>query len=399
MKRAIYLTAILCFVFVVGCLERDNQFGVDTDLPLGTGAGNLPQSAGVEPGNAQQIADDDPDTPGVQATITVGFTDFMDEASFDGNVSVENTTAGGQVANLEMTYNPDARKLYLRHADWSENSAYLLVLISGGVKNRWGTEIDGNGNGTADGTPYDDVLSTFYTAGSAPDSCVRVEPPRVAGVFPDTVRTPDTMPAIQLTFDSAMDTTTLVSANFSLVSETGAVITLDRSSVTPTSVTFTPGSVLRFGNRYSLTVASANVKADAPANTPSYLLVLDADADGPEETEPDFESYFLCDTVSAPTVQVSDIPNGQQFDFDRTMDPATLTPENLRVFDETGFVPGTLTISNNDTRAEYYFSRPVQGLLRVFVAMEATSAYGMMLDGQPAPNGIGGEPWDDYWGP
>ncbi len=397
MKRVFLATAIL--LFMVGCLEKENLLDVDTDLGLGTGAGNLPVVAGVVPANAQQLIDDDPETPGVQATVIVNFPDYMDEVSLEGNVWVMNTTTGEDVTNLAITYNPDAKKLYVRHMDWSENNAYLLILVSGGVKNRWGSPIDGNGNGKDDGCPYDDALSTFYTAGSAPDSCVWIVPPIVTGVTPDTIRTADTLPPIVVVFDAGMDTTTLVSDNFSLVSETGSSIQLDRSGMTPNSVTFIPRSVLRFGNRYFLTITSSNVKADAPRNTPSYLLGLDADFDGTEADEPDFQSYFLCDTVSAPTVAVTDVGDGLQFDFDQRMDPVTLVLENIRAFDETGYVPGTLVISNNNTRVEYYFSRPTQGTFTAFVSKQAKSRYGMMLDGQATPNGIGGEPWDDFWWP
>ncbi len=393
MKRIFLITAIL--LLVVGCQKNENPLNIDTNLPLGTGAGNLPTVINTDPSNACQLIDDDPETPGIQATITVSFSNYMDEATIKENARVANTTRGEDVSNLAISYNPDARKLYIRHTDWSENNAYLLTLA--GIKNKWGKPIDGNKNGKEDGTPYDDALSSFYTAGSMPDSCVWIVPPRLAELIPDTTRIADTLSAIMVSFDSRMDTTTLISDNFSLVSETGASIQLDRSSVTENSVTFTPRSILRFGNIYSITIISKDVKAKAPRNTPDYILILDADVDGSEADEPDYRSYFLCDTISAPTVSVSNVNNSLRFDFDQNMDTATLTIENIRAFDQTGYIPGTMTITNNNTRLDYYFSRPTQGAFQAFVSKEVKSACGMMLDGQTTPNGIGGEPWDDFW--
>jgi len=83
------------------------------------------------------------------------------------------------------------------------------------------------------------------------------------------------------------------------------------------------------------------------------------------------------------------------------MDPATLTPENIRAFDEVGYVPGSLVVTSDApgglTRVYYYFSRPSDGSLRASVSRAVKSPGGAQLDG--SGNGIGGEPWDDYWWP
>jgi hypothetical protein len=166
-------------------------------------------------------------------------------------------------------------------------------------------------------------------------------------------------------------------------------------------VTFTPAAALSFGHRYAFTILESTVKGKAPANTPSYLLNLDTDNDGPEAAEPSLTSYFLCDTVAPPEVEADGIPGGVEFDFTKVMDPATLTTENIRVFDGTGYVPGSLVVTNDApgylTRVYYYFSRPSDGNLRVFVSRAVKSRVGVQLDG--SGNGIGGEPWDDFWYP
>jgi len=399
-RAALLLVAAL--LFAMSCSKKDNPLLLDTNLPLGTGAGNLPYVTGVAPQNGWQLMDDDPHTAGIQATVAVTFSDYMDEASVLSGVSVLNTTTGEAVAGLSISYNADARKLFVRHTDWTRSAAYLLVLAPGGAKNRWNVPLDGNRNGKADGDPYDNALSTFYTEGSSPDSCVSTAPPTVTSITPDTTRITETLPDISVAFSAAMDSTTLVSDNFKLLSVTGSSVQLDRTWFSTWQVGFRPRSPLRYGDMYTITVVGAGVRADALRNTPQYLLLLDGDYDGPDQNEPDFKSYFLCDTLRAPTVSVTSIGNGTRFDFTELMDESTLDAQNVRTFDAGGYVPGTMVYSRNapgnNTRIDYYFSRPTQGGHRAFVSRQVTSAANRMLDGQPSPNGIGGEPWDDFWG-
>jgi hypothetical protein len=332
--------------------------------------------------------------------VVVTFSDYMDPDSVVRSAVVTNTNTGQVVTGLVVSYAADARKLYLRHSAWSASSAYLLTLSSDLAKNRWGTAIDGNRNGKADGSPYDDALTTFYTQGSSSNSCVPTRPPTIDYIDPDTVRMSDTLVAIAVWFTSEMDTTTLVLPNFRLVRDDGAPVTLTRFSVSPYYVTFMPAAGLSFGHRYTFTILESTVKGKAPANTPAYLLNLDTDYDGPEAAEPGLTSYFLCDTVAPPEVDASEIPDGVEFDFTKGMDAATLTLENIRVFDSTGYIPGSLVVTNdapgNHTRVYYYFSRPSGGSQRAFVSRAVKSLVGVQLDG--SGNGIGGEPWDDFWG-
>ena len=306
---------------------------------------------------------------------------------------------GFSVTGLDVSYEADARKLYIRHRDWTESAAYLLTLSSGLARNRWGTPLDGNRNGKADGSPYDDELTTFYTQGSSSDSCVPTWPPAIQEIDPDTVRMADTLVAIAVWFDSEMDTTTLVLSNFSLVRDDGAPVTLTRFSVSPYRVSLMPAAGLSFGHRYTFTILESTVKSKAPANTPAYLLNVDTDNDGPEAAEPGFTSYFLCDTVAPPEVEAEHYADRVEFDFTKVMDATTLTLENIRVFDGAGYVPGSLVVTNdapgNLTRVCYYFSRPTDGNLRAFVSRVTKARSGAQLDG--SFNGIGGEPWDDYW--
>jgi hypothetical protein len=401
LKRLTLLAALV--LLAAGCKQADNFLNPDTNLPLGTGAGNLPSVDQVTPGLASQLGDDNGTVTGIQATVVVAFSDLMDEASVLSSTSVTNTTTGEPVQNLKLTYAADARKLYVRHEDWTSNNAYLLRIATAGAKNRWGSPLDGNRNGTAEVSPYDDYLTTFFTQGSRTESCVGTVPPHVTAVIPDTVRTSDTNQVVSVAFSLPMDTLTLKAANFRLLSGTGSSIQLDSQSVVPGQATFRPRSPLRYGDTYRLVLVDTAIRASGLRNTPAHVLRLDTDGDGAEATEPEWSSYFLCDTVPAPTVSVSSITRGRRFQFSVLMDSATLTAATVRVFDSHGYVPGSLVLpfgsQGGVLTLDYVFARPVSGLMRAFVSRTAESAKGRMLDGQPVPNGIGGEPWDDYWTP
>lgn len=404
MRRTIIL--IFGILVIFACKQEILFPDYDTDLPT-TGAGNFPYVVSVNPYNYGQLFDDNPDTSGIQATITVTFSDFMDSTSLAGNVTVMNTTVGGEVPGIAVFYNAEARKALIRSEDWSSSSAYLLILKAGadGIKNRFGTVLDGDNDSISDGSPYDDYITTFYTAVAAPESCIATNPPYVSSISPDTQRIINPQPEITIEFSTAMDTTKLDDyiANFKLFkgSAAGNPVPIDTIYCTPTLIQFRPRDSLIIGNKYFFTIASANVKAKYPNNTPAYLLPLDADYDGPEPTEPNFVWYFLYDDVEPTRVtDCEPINNGFQIDFSTRMDQTTLTPENIKVFDQLGYVPGTFVFVTRGydyyyTRVEYYFERSTNPPYNVYVSKNVKSTKGRMLDSNG--NGIGGEDKDDFW--
>jgi hypothetical protein len=406
MKKALILSLAVLLFFAC---KQDNLFpDYDADLPT-TGAGNFPHVVSVSPNNRGQIFDDNPDTSDIQASVTVTFSDYMDWATLTGNVKVINTTTGGEVQSIVVTYNAEARKAYIRSDGWASGSAYLLTLSAGadGIKNRFGTALDGDRDTIYDGSPYDDYLTTFYTSGSASDSCVAIIAPRVISINPDTERVFIPQPEITINFSTAMDTTNLANyiTNFKLFkgSIAGDPVPIDTAYCIPMSIRFKPRDSLLVGNTYFFVITSANVKAKYPNNTPAYLLPLDADYDGSEPTEPNFSWYFLYDTIAPPRVtNCEEIMNGVRIDFSTRMDQTTLTTENIKVFDSIGYVPGSFVIVNESsdyhtTTVEYYFERTAYSPSKVFVSKNVKSTKGRMLDSND--NGIGGEDKDDCWYP
>jgi hypothetical protein len=405
MKRIIPLLG-LALVFT-GC-QLDNPVTSNTDQPSGTGAGNLPVVNSVLPANGTLLQDDSPDSAGISATVVITFSDYMDPTTInDSSIKVRNTTADALVQGLVLTYSPNARRLSIRSRDWQTASEYLVTAVSGGVRNRYGAPLDGNANLTSDGTPYDDYLSTFYTTGGNVGNLVAIAPPTVLQINPDTSRVDTVLPNVQVVFSAVMDSSTLVGTsgtpkNITLTrASDGNVVPIQFTAGVGASLQFAPTNPLSFGQKYQVNLAASKIMAKYPARTPEYVRVLDSDGRGLQANEPDLVWCFVVDTVIPPRVQQSDrISNGARLDFSKLMDEPSLAPELVLVYDDDGFVPGAMykTLVPGAyplrTRLEYYFSRPVQGTIRVRVVHRVKDTKGLLLDSNG--NGVGGEPTDDY---
>ncbi len=171
----------------------------------------------------------------------------------------------------------------------------------------------------------------------------------------------------------------------------------------PYGIILQPANPLTSGKNYVITVVCNNIKRLGDSKTPMYLLRLDGDNDGPEEAEPDLQSYFRVDDPNNPP-RVQSVTaigsSGVMITFTRLLDNATINSNNIYVYDNTGCVPGELRIYTNNagdrTIIDYYYKRPIGGGRRAFVSKEVKATNGYYLDGNG--NGIGGEPWDDYKG-
>ncbi|HIE05195.1 MAG TPA: hypothetical protein EYP58_00170 [bacterium (Candidatus Stahlbacteria)] len=395
MKKIILL--IIPAILIISCPENPLEH-----FPLTTsGAANLPKVSQTTPNNGAQLNDDDPNTTGIQATVTVLFSDFMDEATLTtSNVEILNTSTGSQVTGFEVTYNATARKLYIRSDDWPDDAAYLLTLKTA-IKNTYGSPLDGDGDNVDDGAPYDDALTTFYTGSGAGD-LVPITPPVITDAVPPQQNNQSHIPTITLDFSTNMDTLTLTTSNINLLNADSNTVTLNQISVTPTQVSFQPAGSLNNFEKYYVVVKCSQIKADYPANTPSYLLILDGNQDGPEATEPDSVWYFLTEDTGGndepPHVSnVAQITGGVRITFDQRMVESTITSTRVRAFDETGYIPGRLVVYNDGGNGyvEYYFYRGTSGGIDVFVSKDVESDDNLKLDGNN--NGIGGEYDDDHW--
>jgi hypothetical protein len=391
---------VICALALFCACKLKNTMFDGTDQPLGNGAGNLPQVASANPANAALLVDDDTLAAGIQGTVEIVFSDYLDPATVvAANIEVLNTSTGVLAPNLTLNYGPAARRLFIRGDNWQPNSAFLVTLKTGGIADRQGNALDGYPNQRNDGAPYDDFLTTFYTSGSGPGDCIATVPPRIAAIAPDTGRIDTAFPDISVSFTQGMDTLSLGNLNnIQLTGAAGAVQPLTIVLVNPFQLTVRPASPLALGQVYTVTLKSSELKAVLRANAPAFLAGLDADGNGAQAQEPDFKWYFLADTSLAPDVDSAVLADDHiQIDFTQLMDTASLTSGTVRVFDGAGYVPGTLHTSvtyEGFTRVDYYFVRPADPELSVFVSHRVKSRNGLLLDGNG--NGVGGEPTDDY---
>ncbi|MEO0155765.1 MAG: Ig-like domain-containing protein [candidate division WOR-3 bacterium] len=408
MKKLYILSLIL--LTMIACQKAENILSPDPDMPQGIGAGNLPTVTSISPANYTQMTDENGSTPGIQGLITVHFSDYMDPASVTkkDNIIILDVRTNSTISADKITaeYYQEIRTLYISISDVPDSGSFLLRLVSGseGMKNLYGSPLDGDNDDFADGTPYDDYHSTFWTAPLS-DTLVATFQPTIASFSPDTVAMNNTTPQIQIGFPavSPMDTNTLNASNIKLTQEGGGAITLNIVSRDPYGIILQPANPLTTGKNYTITVVCKNIKRLGDSKTPAYLLCLDGDNDGPEEAEPDLESYFRVDDPNNPP-RVQNVTaigtSGVMITFSRLIDNATITSNNIYVYDNTGYVPGDMRIYTNNagdrTIIDYYFKRTIGGGRRVFVSKEVKATNGYNLDGNG--NGIGGEPWDDYKG-
>lgn len=406
MKKLFYLG--LSILVVLACQKAENILSPDPDMPQGIGAGNLPTVTSITPVNYTQMTDQNGSTPQIEGLITVSFSDYMDPASVTNkdNIAIldvrTNTTISNNVITTE--YYPEIRTLYISISDVPDSGSFLLRLVSGsaGMKNLYGSPLDGDNDDFADGTPYDDYHSTFWTAPLS-DTLVATFQPTISSFSPDTIATNNTTPQIQIGFPavSPMDTLSLNTSNIKLTQEGGGTISLNIISRDPYGIVLQPANPLTTGRNYTITLVCNEIKRLGDSKTPAYLLKLDGDDDGPEETEPDLQSYFRVDDPNNPP-RIQSVTaigtSGVRITFTRLMDNSTLTSNNVMVYDNSGFVPGDMRIYTNTagdrTIVDYYFKRTIGGGRRVWISKEVKATNGYNLDGNG--NGIGGEPWDDY---
>ncbi|MEO0206680.1 MAG: hypothetical protein ABIL22_08420 [candidate division WOR-3 bacterium] len=408
MKKLLFLG--LSLLLVIACQKAENILSPDPDMPQGIGAGNLPTVTSITPVNYTQMNDQNGATPQIEGLITVSFSDYMDPASVTNkdNIVILDVRTNATISNNLITteYYPEIRTLYISISDVPDSGSFLLRLVSGsaGMKNLYGSPLDGDNDDFADGTPYDDYHSTFWTAPLS-DTLVATFQPTINNFAPDTIATNNTTPQIWVGFPgiSPMDTMTLNTNNIKLAQEGSGSIALNIVSRDPYGIILQPQNPLTAGRNYTITVVCNNIKRLGDSKTPVYLLKLDGDDDGPEETEPDLQSYFRVDDPNNPP-RVQSVTaigsSGVMITFTRLMDNSTLTASNVRVYDNNGYVPGDIRIYTNTagdrTIVDYYFKRTIGGGRRVWISRTVTATNGYNLDGNG--NGIGGEAWDDYTG-
>jgi hypothetical protein len=404
MKKLLLLTS--CLLLVLACQKGVNDLVVNSDLPLGTGAGNLPTVTNANPAAYTEILDQDASKAGIQGKIEITFSDFMDAATVTNpaNIQLFNTRTGQDVSGVTTEYFQEIRKLYIYIADVPDSGVYYLRLTSGGMTNTYGSPLDFDGDNLADGSPYDDVLIPYYTAPLL-DTFVIPLQAVITSFSPDTVAVNNLQPLISLSFTAGftMDSTTLNANNIKLANEGGTDQPLTVVAKDLHSVTLRPVSNLATAANYRITVKCDNIKRLGDSQTPAYYLKLDGNQDGPAASEPDLQSIFRVDDPAfPPTCNVTAIgTSGALFTFSRLIDETTISTATIAVYDNSGFVPGQFRVYNDPTNTytllEYYFQRTIGAGRNGWISKNLKATNGYLFDGNG--NGIGGELWDDLSDP
>jgi len=399
MKKLLIIAFTL--LLIIACKEA-NELEITPEAPDGVGSSDLPVVSAISPSVYGQLTDQNSVKTGIQAKIEVTFSDFMDVATItESNVILRNTATGSDVTTFTTEYFPESKKLFIYVDTAASASLFLLRLVTGGMTNTYGSSLDFDGDNFADGTPYDDYHASFWTAG-ATDTIVTRTQPKITSVSPESLAINVQQPLITINFNSNMDTTTLNTSTITLEDENGNTQTLTVTNKTLTSIELQPASNLALATNYLVTVNCASIERLGDSETPSYLLALDGDDDGPEETEPDIQwSFRVDDPTLPPTASLSTggITNGVRYIFSDLIDETTITTTTLRVYDGIGHVPGHFRIYDDgvQTFVEYYYKRSLSGSRRAFVSKSIQATNGYFYDGNG--NGIGGEPWDDKYIP
>ncbi len=398
MKRLLIIAFSL--LLIIGCKE-ENVLTALPDAPQGTGDSDLPYVSYISPSNGAQMPDDDPTQSGIQGSYYMSFSRFMDPATINtGNFIILNTATGGQFTDFTVDYYRELKQAVLTLNNVDSAGAFLIRCVSGGATNTFGSPLDGDQDNLIDGTPYDDYHATFSTNGNT-DTLVNRDQPEISSISPESLAVNDQQPFITINFDMNMDTTTLNTSTVTLANEGGTAQTLTVTNKTLTQIQLQPTGMLAMSENFFVTVNCANIKRTGDSQTPDYLLTLDGDEDGPEATEPDIQWYFRVDSIVPPRItSLSPLGTyGARFQFTILIDEATITASNIRVFDNKGYVPGTIRIRYGGgmtyTMVDYYFKRTISGTKYGFVSKDVLGQNGYYFDGDY--NGIGGEPWDDYY--
>ncbi|MBI4725679.1 hypothetical protein HY768_00375 [candidate division TA06 bacterium] len=406
-KILIGLASLLAVALFLGagCGKKDNPLEVSTAGLNTAKAGNLPAVSSVV------IKTANGDTT-VQVEIT--FDNYMNSATIDSNnIKVYDAchyqTMGAKSG--KVSYDAVAKMAIFKPntGGFAFDHAYLLV-ISANVTNKDGAHLDGNGNGTYDGTPYDDKLYAFQI-GSGPLDSVRTTPPTVSSTTPaDGQRVAMSTQIITVNFSNGpMDTLLLKPlSNYSLKrTDNNTTVPLYLRGVTAGSVSLginiPSDSLVVAGAKYEFRILGNTLKATADTTgVDSYLLKLDTDENGAKAVEPDYIVKFEpADTTTAEKYtypQVNTYANAGDYyrmTFTKKMDISTFTTANIMFMDGSGYLPGEIVPDLDSIGFRYYYKRTVSGTVAPYVHMETADKFGNLLDGNN--NGIGGEEGLDNW--
>jgi len=383
---------ISIFLVLLACSADQNPLSSESTKGIVSSSERiLPRVTDIIPSDKGQLSDQDVVSAGTQGTIEIEFNEHMDSNTINlENIKIRKID-GPEITGSELTYYANRKLVIIQNNLFPPRSAYLIN-ISPKIKDLNGNPLDGNNNGTDDGE-YDEFVSQFYTSGG--NSYLKdFTPPRISSWSP-TGNGNLRSPSIRLNFTTSdLDTTTLNTLNIQLAnSETGGRVDLTKVYVSDAQARFIPSDPLEYGKRYTVTVKALAIK-DLEGNS------LDTDEDGVSlPTEKDFTWEFIVtdgpntDGTPPQVNRVNTLSDRAEITFNEEMDKNTFTLDNIRFFDNDGYIPGLIEPNISGSMVIYYFDRMKFGTVKYYISMEVTDKAGNKLDGDK--DGIGGEPGED----
>ena len=411
MKKILIIGTVI--ILLAGCGKKENLLSPNYNVSHTASSSNLPTIVSTSPGNYGRIQDQNGGLANVQAEITITFSDYMDPATIDTNNIVLYNVSDGSYVDRSISFDNERKTAYITAT--IPNDAGFLMIVKNSVHNLSGLPLDGNKNGLQDGSPYDNAVYAFYTgSGNNVSNKIRTAPPTIASVSPGIEGNVSVHSPIVIKFSNGpLDTLKFITQNFHL-KENGSIAVSDSiASFSPDSVVIVPrGDTLKRGTIYTFTIDAYKLIAEPDTvlkaitdtsitNCISYLRSVDTDSNN--IITPDEDSFYTWKFITTGSNSVvppqvfwyGDYSTYYDFIFTKTMDISTFTKDNIKVFDNSGYVPGTFWISMDSTEVKYYYDRTPNGSCSAWVSMEVKDTDGNMLDGNG--NGVGGEPGVDDW--
>lgn len=396
-RKALLILTILALLLVFSCSKKDNPFEPNRGGYNDAVQMNLSFINALNPGYGGTIVDQDPDASGIQGEFEIYFEDFMNAST----VTTTNIEVGGvgSLTNATLTYYPELKKAVYR-GDFSNDGCFIVTLKSG-LQNEGGVQFDGNNNGWADGSPYDDYRYTLVT-GAGVDT-FDFDHPEISTVSPGISNNVMVTTAITVTFaDGDLDTNTLTTTNVSLENASGNTVPCTLVTRSLGHITIQPTTELDTAAQYTVNVVCSAIE-DMEDN---QCVGMDGDNMGYIANIPDYTWDFVTDDYGSsnfdgdPPVVTSAMVAGDELvvSFNDYMVTSTFTASNIRVFDGNGQnLVGSIIVDLDERGFHYTLENAVGGTtytLWISPMVQEQSPGDWYLDGNG--NGVGGE-WDDEY--
>ncbi len=401
MKKYLIIPFIL--LLIAGCTFAPSA-SIDTNnaLEAGTSSMNVLGLTSVTPASGSALTDNDPNENDIQEIIYIVFDRFLTDAVVTETgfeLTEENNAAS--ISDFTIEYQKEFNRVKIA-ATFDDDGAYMLRLQADDIVSENGDFLDGNGNGINDGSPYDDIMLTYYTGTGWQDFKDYTHP--YLWDFGPTWGNVSTNGQFWVDFDEPMDSASVVE-NIGLYDDSGDRMnndTLVWMSWDKETYQFMMDDIDDMSMFY-VTLTCAEI-TDSAGN-----VMIPYNMEYITDTPEDFTYYFMTrdddpteDDVPLHVTGVAVNNDYLEIFFDDTLDVTTLTNDNILVYylggaSEDYYIPGEIILSDDAQGVLYSLTNYDNSLgytLKVVVKTGVKDDAGFMLDNNWSY--IGGEVYDPF---